>query len=121
NGYGGYNAIPCFGAPGSTFANARGCTAGLPQPCIAAAASLPINPNVPLGAVGQTGLSQLNRLGCYMSGNSVIVPPAQGTFGTMSRYMLRGQGFNTWDVSIMKNWLIKERLTTQFRAEIFNV
>lgn len=121
NGYGGYAAIPCYGAPGSTFANAAGCNVGLPPACVAAASSLPTNPNVPASTPGATGLSQLNRLGCYMSGNSVIVPPAQGTFGTMSRYELRGKGFSEWDISIMKNWIIKERVTTQFRAEIFNV
>jgi hypothetical protein len=27
-----------------------------------------------------SGLASLNAFGCYMEGNSVIVPPAQGTF-----------------------------------------
>jgi len=121
NGYGGTKAIPCYGAPGSTFAAAAGCTTGLPQACITAAQSLPTNPNVPASTTGATGISQLDRLGCYMSGNSVIVPPAQGTFGTMSRYEFRGQGFSEWDISIMKNWMIKEKVMAQFRAEIFNV
>ena len=56
-----------------------------------------------------------------MVGNSVMVPPAQGTFGTMSRYELYGKGFSEWDLSIIKGWKLTERLTTQFRAEIYNV
>jgi len=121
NGYGKTVAIPCYGAPGSTFANAAGCITGLPPACVSAASTLPVNPSVAANAAGATGLSQLNRLGCYMSGSSVIVPPAQGTFGTMSRYALRGQGFSEWDISIMKNWTIKEHYSAQFRLEIYNV
>ena len=65
--------------------------------------------------------SELNRLGCYMMGGSVIVPPAQGTFGNMSPYELYGAGFWEWDMSIIKSWRIKERFTTQFRAEFYNL
>jgi hypothetical protein len=56
-----------------------------------------------------------------MVGSSVMVPPAQGTFGTMSRYALFGQPFAEWDLSIIKGWKLTERLSTQFRAEIYNV
>jgi hypothetical protein len=66
-------------------------------------------------------MTSLDKYGCYMEGNSVIVPPAQGTFGTMSRNMLLAKGLRTWDLSLMKSWKIKERLTTQFRAEGFNL
>jgi hypothetical protein len=54
-------------------------------------------------------------------GSSVIVPPAQGTFGDMNRYELYSVGTWEWDASIVKAWQIKERLTTQFRAEFYNV
>jgi hypothetical protein len=54
-------------------------------------------------------------------GSSVIVPPAGGTFGTMSRNAIYGVGFWEWDMSIIKNWKIKERINTQFRAELYNV
>ena len=50
-----------------------------------------------------------------------MVPPAQGTFGTMNRYELYGKGFSEWDLSIIKAWRLTERLTTQFRAEFYNV
>jgi hypothetical protein len=56
-----------------------------------------------------------------MQGNSVIVAPAQGTFGTMGRDLLRGKGFHEWDMSVSKNWRFRERLNAQFRAEFFNV
>jgi hypothetical protein len=65
-------------------------------------------------------LEALASFGCYMAGNSVIVPPAQGTYGSMARNSLFGSGFHQWDLSVTKNWRIKERLTAQFRAEIFN-
>jgi len=120
NGYGATTAMPCYGASGSTFAKA-GCTVGLPTACIAAANTLPVNPSVAPTAAGATGISQLNRYGCYMSKNSVIVPPSQGTFGTMSRESLRGQGFSVFDISIMKNWIFKERYLAQFRLEVYNL
>ena len=127
-GYGGLTPIPCYGITASSFGSANGCTtvaagpagnptANMPAACIAAASNLPGNPSVS----GSSGLASLAKFGCYMSGSSVIVPPAQGTFGTMSRYELRGQPFRQWDLSVNKNWKINERLNTQFRAEFFNV
>jgi hypothetical protein len=56
-----------------------------------------------------------------MTGSTVIVPPAQGTFGNMARNVLRGQRLRVWDLSLAKNWKIKERFTAQFRVECFNV
>ena len=75
----------------------------------------------PTGPGGKTGTQQLAAIGCYMQGNSVIVPPAQGTFGSMHRNELRGQAFQNVDFSIFKNWTFKERVTAQFRAEFFNL
>jgi hypothetical protein len=57
-----------------------------------------------------------------MQGSSVIVPPAQGTFGTMSRDELRSSiPFYNWDFSVFKSWKFKERVSAQFRAEFFNL
>jgi hypothetical protein len=114
---GGLNPIPCYGSStSSTFSLKNGCTVGLPQACLNAASAEPNGP-----ATGETGLAQLNTLGCYMQNGAVIVPPAQGTFGSMGRDVLRGKGFSEWDLSVVKNWVFKERLTTQFRAEAFNL
>jgi hypothetical protein len=103
---GGSSPIPCYGGPSSSFL-AAGC-APLPAACVSAATTSGM-------------MTSLDKYGCYMEGNSVIVPPAQGTFGTMSRNMLLAKGLRTWDLSLMKSWKIKERLTTQFRAEGFNL
>jgi hypothetical protein len=61
--------------------------------------------------------------GCYVSanGNSVIVPPALGTFGNMGRNILRDSGFTNVDFSIFKNFTFKERYGIQARWEIFNI
>jgi hypothetical protein len=129
--------IPCFAAPGASSTWTAACTVGtttqpLPQACINAAnseANSPVGTGVASSPVGtgvlatttNTGLASLQRLGCYMMGNSVIVPPAQGTFGNMIRYGLTGVGYRDWDMSIMKSWRIKERISTQFKAEFYNV
>jgi len=50
-----------------------------------------------------------------------MVPPAMGSNGTMTRNMFRGNGLHTWDGSVMKDWKISEKVTGQFRAEVFNL
>jgi hypothetical protein len=42
-------------------------------------------------------LSTLAQGGCYVSGKSVMVPPKQGTFGTMGRNIFRDTGFKNVD------------------------
>jgi carboxypeptidase family protein len=59
--------------------------------------------------------------GCYVSGNSVLLPPAPGTFGTMGRNLFRDLGFKNVDFSIFKNFAFKERYNAQFRVEFFNI
>jgi hypothetical protein len=65
--------------------------------------------------------TSLGVFGCYAKGNSAMIPPALGTFGTMGRNTFRDSGFRNWDFSIAKNWKFKERFGAQFRAEFFNV
>jgi Carboxypeptidase regulatory-like domain/TonB dependent receptor-like, beta-barrel len=61
--------------------------------------------------------------GCYASfnGKSALVAPAVGTFGNSGRNIFRDTGFHNLDFSVSKNWKFGERLTTQFRAEMFNI
>lgn len=66
-------------------------------------------------------LSSLQQFGCYAKGNSVLTPPALGTFGTMGRNIFHDGGFRNWDLSVVKNWHFEERFGVQFRAEFFNV
>jgi len=121
NGYGRTTNIPCYGVTASSFATSGACTVVgnvnlMPPACINAASSLPVNP-----AVGQTGLQQLAALGCYMSGSSVIVPPTQGTFGTMGKALFRGAPFLIGDVSLRKHIRITERVDSEFQFDLYNL
>ncbi len=66
-------------------------------------------------------LASLTSFGCYAKGNSVMIPPALGTFGTMGRNLFRGPKFYNWDFSLVKDTRLTERVRLQFRAEFFNI
>ena len=72
-------------------------------------------------AMGQLAIASLTNLGCFAAGNSVLVPQAFGTLGTTGRNIFRDSGFKNWDMSVSKEFKFKERLTAQFRAELFNI
>jgi len=72
-------------------------------------------------SMGAAAAASLASLGCYARGDSVLIPPAAGTLGNSRRNMFRDSRFTNWDFSVTKRWVIHERLTTQFRAEFFNV
>ena len=72
-------------------------------------------------AINAATVDSLNTFGCYFRGQSVLIPPALGTFGTSGRNIWRDSGFRNWDLSLIKSWKFRERLTAQFRAEFFNV
>ena len=138
--------MTCYGVSGSKFASA-GCktvTAGsgtvgtptyvanLPAACLAGAAADSIsnggmwnvasNSGVPVSSsYGYNGYAQLAKLGCYVEGGSALTPPAQGTYGNLYPSQLRGKGNGLLTLSVTKDWKIKERFTTQFRFEVFNV
>jgi len=96
----GSTPIPCYGFPGSP------CNPTIPTACTSAAT-----------AVG----SSLAGLGCYMKGNSVLIPPPAGQVGTMGRNLFPDSGFRSLDFSVAKNWHFGERVHAQFRAEFFNI
>jgi outer membrane receptor protein involved in Fe transport len=50
-----------------------------------------------------------------------FTPSAYGTLGNMGRNVLIGPGFSNTDFGVMKNTKINERLSLQFRAELFNI
>ena len=52
---------------------------------------------------------------------SLFVNPIPGTYGNVGRYSLLGPGLTTVDLSLFKTTAINERLSTEFRAEAFNI
>ena len=72
-------------------------------------------------ALGALAVASLTNSGCYASGNSILIPPPYGQYGTAGRNIFRNPSFHTWDFSMTKDFRIKERLTVQFRGELFNV
>jgi hypothetical protein len=72
------------------------------------------------GTVGNASYA-LAAFGCYAAGNSVLIPPPLGSFGTMGRNIFRDTGFKNVDFSLAKNFRWGERFGAQFRAEFFNI
>ncbi len=72
-------------------------------------------------AAGALAVASLTNLGCYASGSSILIPPAFGSYGTLGRNVFRSRPYYNWDLSVTKSWKFKDRLTTQFRAEFFNI
>jgi hypothetical protein len=58
----------------------------------------------------------------WFNPSAFLAPPANsGFYGNLGRDTLIGPGLGTWDFSAVKDTTIRERLTVQFRAEIFNL
>ncbi len=45
----------------------------------------------------------------------------QGTFGDAGRNILKGPGYQSWDLGLSKQWEFSETSLLQFRAEFFNL
>jgi hypothetical protein len=73
------------------------------------------------GAMGGPTSQSVATWGCYARGNSIMLPPAPGHFGTMSRNLFPDSGYKNLDFSVAKNWHFGETLRAQFRAEFFNI
>jgi len=52
---------------------------------------------------------------------SAFATPAQYTYGNASRNSLFGPGRTNWDASLFKNFVIREQIRFEFRAEAFNI
>jgi hypothetical protein len=111
---GGVGGLPYFG-PNPAFDGVTNFDPTTNAACNAAAKKL--------DGGAQIGLAQaaLFNTGCYAIGQSVLIPPAYGTIGNAGRNMFRDDGYKDWDFSITKETKFRERLTAQFRVEIFNV
>jgi hypothetical protein len=71
--------------------------------------------------MGANAVSSLSKWGCYVVGNSMMLPPGLGTLGTMGRNIFRNNGLHLVDLSVTKKWKLSERISAQFRAEFFNI
>jgi len=97
---------PTSGISGITTSFSAAQAAGMWNQCLAHAAD-------PVGTLGAGG--------CFVSGNSVMTPPAQNTYGNMARNIFRDSGFKNVDFSVFKTFKFTERFNAEFRWELFNV
>jgi hypothetical protein len=51
----------------------------------------------------------------------MFVTPAPGVWGNFGRLVLRNPGRNEWDLSLPKEFPIREQFRIQYRAEFFNI
>jgi len=119
---GGLNPLQCFGF--GFFSVIGVCNPNPPAACVNAANAEPVNAAMNAQIPGSSsGLGSLNAAGCYVSpnGKSVIIPPAQGTFGNMKPGQLGGPSFQEWDLSLRKTFKVHERLGLEFSLSAFNV
>jgi len=125
----GSNGVPFFsgnytGADKLVYANTAANQAAhtpksplspLPAACLSAASALNQS------ATNLTGLASLYNWGCYMDGSSILIPPALGTYGSLSPVTFRGNPIHLVDFSVLKNFRFNERLSGEARIEIFNL
>jgi hypothetical protein len=69
---------------------------------------------------GQLLLQTNPRLGGTYFNTSLFSPETLGQFGNANRRFFHGPGINNWDIALLKNVQLRESMTLQFRAELFN-
>jgi len=80
------------------------------------------NPVRPFANPNFTGPVVLGNPNQWFNPNAFIAPPsALGFYGNLGRDTFIGPGLATWDFSVLKDTRIRERLSVQFRAEVFNL
>ena len=80
------------------------------------------NPVRPFVNPAFTGSAILGNPNQWFNPNAFLAPPANsGFYGNLGRDTLIGPGLATWDFSTLKTTTLRERLSLQFRAEIFNL
>jgi len=115
------NSIPYCSGFGTVAGPSCTTTTGVSNITTPAANSTTYIANCQAQATTPGLLASLDSAGCFAHGNSVMTPPAAGTFGTMGRNIFRDSGFKNVDFSVFKNFTWKERYNAQFRLEIFNI
>jgi hypothetical protein len=80
------------------------------------------NPVRPFANPNFTGHAVTGNPAQWFDPSAFLQPPANsGFYGNLGRDTLNGPGLATWDSTALKNTSISERLTVQFRAELFNL
>jgi hypothetical protein len=80
----------------------------------AGSAAQPWNVSGSTAAPGSTGV------GLPWFNAAAFSVPRAGTFGNAGLNILRGPGFQNWDLALFKNFRFSERIGAQIRAEAFN-
>jgi carboxypeptidase family protein len=70
--------------------------------------------------IGQAYPSGFTRSIAEWFNTAAFVQPPAGVFGNTGRNILRAPGINSWNLSLFKNFPIKERANLQLRFESFN-
>ncbi len=79
----------------------------------------PVRPSVNPSFAGSAIVGSPNE---WFNPAAFLAPPnGSGFYGNLGRDTLIGPGLATWDFSVLKDTPIRERLTLQFRAELFNL
>jgi hypothetical protein len=115
------NSIPYCSGFGTVAGPSCSTTTGVTNITTTPANSATLISNCQAQATTPGLAASLAAGGCFARGNSVMTPPAAGTFGTMGRNIFRDSGFKDLDFSVFKNFTWKERYTAQFRLEMFNI
>jgi hypothetical protein len=76
-----------------------------------------------LDPCGRQGNPDPANPGHFLGGQALspFFIPCDGTIGNSRRNMLRGPGLSQWDATVIKDTKFGERLTMQFRWEVFNL
>lgn len=76
-----------------------------------------------LDPCGRTGQEDANNPGHFLGGLSLspFYTPCAGQLGSSRRNQLIGPGLSQWDITLIKDTKITERVSLQLRWEVFNV
>ena len=75
--------------------------------------------NQPWDVTGSPAVSE-RGLGMRWFNTAAFTRPRDGTFGNAGLNIIRGPGFQNWDVALFKSIPISERVKSQLRFEVFN-
>lgn len=85
----------------------------------AGAISLPID--TPNFAGGSVSIGNPRSITTPYFNTALFSPEVLGVLGNSRRRFFSGPGLNNWDMALLKDTLIKEGMTLEFRAEVFNL